>query len=56
VLYGKPSLTIILLHCTKKDEKDNNEKAALIIKTRCQKEFKEIRENTGAMRCLGGRL
>jgi hypothetical protein len=45
-----------LLLCTKKDEKDNEVKAALIIKTRCQKEFKEIRENSEAMRCLGGRL
>jgi hypothetical protein len=43
-----------LLLCTKKD--DNEEEAALIIKNRCQKEFEKIRENSEAMRCLGGRL
>ncbi len=51
--YVKPCQTIIAaLH--KKD--DNKEEAALIIKTRCQIEFEEIRENCEAMRCLGGRL
>jgi hypothetical protein len=42
VQYGKRGQTVIIAALHEKDEKDNEEEAALIIKTRCQKNSKKF--------------